>query len=124
VAVVLRDDGHAARPRSWHHSGGHRQQLPRHGDQREADANGIAAIKDVDPNLALAQLVVAGLGIGIVGGLVLSRPLSGLLYQAGTGDPATLASAVAVLGGVATIAIYLPARPASRLNPIVALQSD
>ena len=70
------------------------------------------------------RLVVAGLGLGIAGGLVMSRSLNGLLYQTGTGDPVTLASAVAVLGGIATIAIYLPARRASRLNPIVALQSD
>jgi putative ABC transport system permease protein len=70
------------------------------------------------------QLVVAGLGLGVVGGLLVGRALSGLLYQTTAGDPVTLASAIAALGGVAMIAIYLPARRASRLNPIVALQAD
>jgi len=70
------------------------------------------------------KLIVAGLAIGLVAGTVLSRFLRGLLYQTTTNDPTTLVSTVALLAAVATVAIYLPARRASRLNPIVALQSD
>jgi len=70
------------------------------------------------------KLIVAGLAIGLAAGVVLSRFLRGLLFQTTTNDPATLVSTVALLAAVATMAIYLSARRASRLNPIVALQSD
>jgi putative ABC transport system permease protein len=70
------------------------------------------------------KLIVAGLAIGIAAGVVASRSLTGLLYQTTASDPATIALAVGLLGAVATLAIYLPARRASKLNPMVALQSD
>jgi putative ABC transport system permease protein len=70
------------------------------------------------------KLVAAGLAIGLGSGLLLSRALASLLYQTGLTDPVTLISVTALLGAVATIAIYLPARRASRLNPIVALRAD
>jgi putative ABC transport system permease protein len=70
------------------------------------------------------KLVVAGLTIGLVAGLLLSRVLTGLLYKIPLADPATLASATLLLAAVATVAIYLPARRASRLNPIVALRAE
>jgi putative ABC transport system permease protein len=70
------------------------------------------------------KLVLAGLAIGLGAGLLLSRALSSLLYQTGAADPATLASVTVLLAAVATVAIYLPARRASRLNPIVALRAE
>ena len=70
------------------------------------------------------KLVAAGLAIGLIAGVAVSRLLGGLLYHTSTGDPFTIASTVAVLGVVATLAIYLPARRASKLSPIVALQAD
>jgi len=70
------------------------------------------------------KLVGVGLSIGVVSGLLLSRTLKGLLYHTPLADPLTLASVVALLATVATLAIYLPARRASRLDPLVALRSD
>jgi putative ABC transport system permease protein len=70
------------------------------------------------------KLVTAGLTIGLGAGLLLSRALTGLLYQTPLADPATLASVTLLLAAVATLAIYLPARRASRLNPIVALRAE
>jgi putative ABC transport system permease protein len=70
------------------------------------------------------KLVVAGLVIGLGSGLLLSRALTTFLYQTRLADPLTLTTVVALLGAVATLAIYLPARRASRLNPIVALRAD
>jgi putative ABC transport system permease protein len=70
------------------------------------------------------QLVVVGLAVGLVASLLLSRTMTSLLYQTSPADPVALASTVVLLGGVAVLATYLPARRASRLNPIVALHAD
>jgi ABC-type antimicrobial peptide transport system permease subunit len=70
------------------------------------------------------KLVAAGLALGLGAGLLLSRALASLLYQTRLADPATLVSVTGLLAAVATVAIYLPARRASRLNPIVALRAE
>jgi putative ABC transport system permease protein len=70
------------------------------------------------------RLVIAGVAIGLGLGMVLSRALTSLLYETRLADPATIVSVVLLLAAVATIAIYLPARRASRLNPIVALRAE
>jgi ABC-type antimicrobial peptide transport system permease subunit len=57
-------------------------------------------------------------------GLVLSRALTSQLYQTRLADPSTIVSAMLLLAAVAAVAIYLPARRASRLNPIVALRAE
>jgi putative ABC transport system permease protein len=70
------------------------------------------------------KLVAAGLVLGLGSSVALSRAISGLLYQTPIADPLTLSATIATLGIVATSAIYLPARRASRLDPIVALHAD
>jgi putative ABC transport system permease protein len=70
------------------------------------------------------KLVAGGLAGGLIAGLLLTRLLGTLLYNTTTTDPATLLSTIVILAAVATTASYLPARRASRLNPIVALHAD
>jgi ABC-type antimicrobial peptide transport system permease subunit len=72
-------------------------------------------------------LAFAGLVIGVTATLILTRLLlsfSSLLYGVGASDPATLASVSAALIGVAILACYLPARRATRVDPIVALRYE
>src|SRR5262249_55484284 len=71
--------------------------------------------------LRLALLAAA---LGLVGALAMSRVLSGLLYGVDPLDPATLVAAAALLGLVALFASYLPARRATRVDPLVALRSE
>ncbi|MEO6236240.1 MAG: ABC transporter permease [Vicinamibacterales bacterium] len=68
-------------------------------------------------------IVVAGVGcaIGVVAGLLAARSLSALLYDTSTADPATLAGAVAILLSVSLLACYLPARRATRVDPVETL---
>jgi predicted permease len=68
------------------------------------------------------SLVLTGVAIGLVAALVVGRVLSGMLYGVSAGDPLSVASAACVLLAVALVACYLPARSASRLDPLVALR--
>lgn len=71
--------------------------------------------------LALAG---AGIVVGSAASWILTRSLSGLLYGVTTSDPVTFCGMLAVLVAVATIAGYLPARRASRIDPSIALRAN
>jgi putative ABC transport system permease protein len=67
-------------------------------------------------------LVLAGLGIGLAASLVVGKLLSRMLYGVNAGDVVSVAAAAAVLLAVSLVACYLPARRASRVDPLVALR--
>jgi ABC-type antimicrobial peptide transport system permease subunit len=74
------------------------------------------------------MLVAVGLAIGVPAALVIARiasnQIAGLLFRVGTSDPLTILAAMLVLTSVAGIAGYVPARRASRVDPMVALRND
>ncbi len=69
-------------------------------------------------------LVLLGIGIGVAAALALSRTLSGMLYGMSATDPGTYIGIALLLTAVALLASYLPARRATRVDPIVALRSE
>jgi putative ABC transport system permease protein len=69
-------------------------------------------------------LTAAGLTIGLAAAWALTRTMQNLLYGVTAGDPATFGVVVALLGAIALAACYLPARRASRLDPIAVLRAD
>jgi putative ABC transport system permease protein len=69
-------------------------------------------------------LVAAGVAAGTGLALLLSRTISRMLFSVTPTDPATFASVAALLALVALCASYLPARRATRVDPIVALRSE
>ncbi|HEY9464385.1 MAG TPA: FtsX-like permease family protein, partial [Vicinamibacterales bacterium] len=70
------------------------------------------------------MLTVVGMVAGMVGAMALSRYLESLLYGLTPLDPTTFLAVVVVFGFVATIASYVPARRATRVDPLVALRSE
>jgi ABC-type antimicrobial peptide transport system permease subunit len=60
--------------------------------------------------------------VGVVGSWVLARTLSGLLFGVTSSDPITFAGMLVILTAVAALAGYLPARRASRIDPMSALR--
>lgn len=69
-------------------------------------------------------VVTAGLVVGLLGSLAATRYLRQLLFQVRTIDPLTIAVVCCVLGTVALMACYVPARRATRVDPVIALRSE
>ena len=69
-------------------------------------------------------LMAAGIALGVAVALVLTRVMASLLFGVGPMDPVTYAAVSAVLAAVGLLATYLPARRASRVDPVVALRGD
>jgi putative ABC transport system permease protein len=68
--------------------------------------------------------IVIGLGLGIVLALFLTRLMSGLLYSVKAWDPLALGGAALLLIAAAALAIFVPARRATKVNPVVALRYE
>jgi ABC-type antimicrobial peptide transport system permease subunit len=74
--------------------------------------------------VAGGKLAAFGLVIGLVGSLGVSYLLRSQLYGVSSSDPATYVVVAALLGLVALAACYLPARRATRVDPLIALRYE
>jgi putative ABC transport system permease protein len=70
------------------------------------------------------RLALLGLSIGVLAAAVVTRWMSSVLFDVKPTDPLTFVAVAVVLGGVAFIASYIPARRAMRVDPMVALRYE
>ena len=70
------------------------------------------------------RLAAIGMAGGLIAALALTRFLAGLLYGVRPADPATLAAVTLLLGGIALLACYIPARRAAVVDAVVALRCE
>lgn len=73
---------------------------------------------------AAFRLVAGGLVLGILASLAFTRVLRSLLFQTSPTDPLALSAAVLVLGAAALLASWLPARAATRVDPMVTMRAE
>jgi putative ABC transport system permease protein len=69
-------------------------------------------------------LVLIGVALGLAGAVALTRVMASLLFGVGAKDPVTFAVVAALLSLVAFVACYIPARRASRVDPLIALRYE
>jgi predicted permease len=85
-----------------------------------------ATMAQVQRNVLSRTLRLAAIGIaaGAVASLLMARAIAALLFNTAPGDPVAYAGMAVLIGGVALLSGYLPARRASRINPMVALRNN
>jgi ABC-type antimicrobial peptide transport system permease subunit len=77
--------------------------------------------------IALAEgafLVGSGVLAGLLGSLALTRFLQSMLFDVKPSDPATFAAIAALLAAVTLVACFIPARRATRVDPLIALRHE
>ena len=70
------------------------------------------------------RLTLIGLAIGVAAAIGLTRLMATLLFGVGARDPMTMVSVGVILAAVAVMASYVPARRATRVDPVVALRYE
>jgi ABC-type antimicrobial peptide transport system permease subunit len=70
------------------------------------------------------MLVGTGIVFGLAAAWGVSRAISSQLYGVSASDPITIVAAAAILAAVAMLAGYIPARRATRVNPVLALRYE
>ena len=71
-----------------------------------------------------ARMSIIGVGVGLVAAFGLARTMGGLLFQTSASDPPTFSIVPLLLMAVALVACYIPARRATRVDPLVALRTE
>jgi putative ABC transport system permease protein len=70
------------------------------------------------------MLALAGLLLGLVGAIGVTRLMQTLLFNVRPADPLTMLAVAAMIAAVAVIACYVPARRATRVDPLIALRAE
>ena len=69
-------------------------------------------------------LLGIGLAVGLAASFAVAKLIAGFLFGVGPADPAAFLGIALLLSGTAYVACYIPARRASRIDPLVALREE
>ena len=69
-------------------------------------------------------LALVGMSVGVAGALALTRALTGLLFGVKPTDPVTFVGVLSLIALVSLLACYLPARRATKVDPMIALRNE
>jgi ABC-type antimicrobial peptide transport system permease subunit len=69
-------------------------------------------------------LTLAGVALGLVSALALARIMKNLLFEVSSTDPSTFGLITLLVVGVALIASYVPARRATKIDPLQSIRSE
>jgi ABC-type antimicrobial peptide transport system permease subunit len=69
-------------------------------------------------------LAAAGVAIGVLGAALLTKSMQSVLFEIQPSDPLTFVQVIVVLLGAAMLASWLPARPALKIDPVIAFRYD
>jgi ABC-type antimicrobial peptide transport system permease subunit len=85
-----------------------------------------ASTFDVQSRIVMRTMALAAVGmvVGVIASWTLARSVSGMLFGVTYGDPATFVAAALVLLTIAVLAGYLPARRASKIDPMICLRAN
>jgi len=70
------------------------------------------------------RLAMTGMAVGLIASFALTRYIQSLLFEVSATDALTFTSVAALLGGVALLACYIPARRATKVDPLIALRHE
>jgi len=70
------------------------------------------------------EIKALGIVVGVIGAAALTRLMASLLFGVSATDTATFSLVAAILAIIALVATYLPARRATRVDPVVALRDE
>ena len=70
------------------------------------------------------RLTLIGVVIGLASAFALNRVMASLLFGVRPSDPLTIGAVVTLIGSVALVACYLPARAATRVDPMIVLRDE
>lgn len=70
------------------------------------------------------KLAAIGVALGLLGSFALTRLMKSLLFGVGTTDPLTFSVVPLLLAVVSFVACYIPARRATKVDPLIALRSE
>ena len=99
-----------------------REQTREIGIRAALGATGMRLRQDV--LVAALRIALVGAVVGVAGAVAASRLLGSLLFEVSPGDPVAVGGAALLLLAVTLVAAYIPARRATRIDPVLALQAE